>query len=178
MFRVRDASGSRFWSQLGWIWAAKLRPQSAIPLDTFSSCVQEAAKKRPRGFQERPKSAQERPKSAQERPKSAQERPKIAQERPKIGQERPKSRPRAPKDTPESPLRGSDARNKRLSKASCRATRSRSVSGTIFDRLSKHACKHRTLISKRPYGVFRCFSRIASFSRESVSASEKATKKC
>ena len=70
----------RFWSQLGWILASKLELQKLIQTALFPSCVQEASKRRPRGFQERPKSAQERPKSAQERSKRAQGTPKVPPE--------------------------------------------------------------------------------------------------
>ena len=73
-----------FWSQLGWILASKLGLKSAIPLDTFPSCVQESSKTRPRVPQERPKSAQECPKSAPRVPKSAPKPPQpgAPQERP------------------------------------------------------------------------------------------------
>ena len=64
-----------FWNQLGWILAPKLRPQNPVPLDTFSSCVQGAAKKRPRGRQECPKSAPRASKSAPRASKSAPRAP-------------------------------------------------------------------------------------------------------
>ena len=83
-----------FWSQLGFVLAPKLTLKRITPLDTFSCCVQEASRRRPRGVQERPRASQERPKSAQERPKSAQERPKSVHERPESDQNVPRGRSR------------------------------------------------------------------------------------
>ena len=73
-----------FWSQLGWILASKLDPKKLIPTAFFSSCGQEASKRRPRGSKSVPRASQEPPTASQEGPKSAQERSKRAQGTPKV----------------------------------------------------------------------------------------------
>ena len=118
----------------------------------------------PRQVKKRPRSVPAASKSVPRAPKSA---PRASQERPKSVPRAPQELPRAPQETPQSAKRrpgeplGTILRlersKKRLSKAICRATWSRSAFGTIFGRFSKHARKRRTLILKRPYRGFAVF---------------------
>ena len=75
---------SGFWSQLGRILGPKLGSNKLSPRRLFSSCVQEASKRRPRGSKSVPRASQEPPTASQEGTKSAQERPKRAQGAPKV----------------------------------------------------------------------------------------------
>ena len=68
-------------SQLGWILASKLGLKSAVPLDTFPNCVQEASKRRPRAPKSVPRARQERPRAPQERSRAPQERPRAPEKR-------------------------------------------------------------------------------------------------
>ena len=106
--------------------------------------------------QDRPGRSQERPKSTQEPPKSAQERPRALQERPKSGQEG-RRRPRSPLKAPLGAL-GDHFEAWKLEKYNFDSDPSRdSLEKRVlndFRRFSKHAHKHRTSISKRPYGIF------------------------
>ena len=149
---------------MGGFWAPSWSPKNRSKLTLFEV----ASKRRPEAVQESPTSAQERPKSA---PRAPQEPPKNAQERRKRVQERPKSVQKRPIESSKHQFEArllENCRKKRLWRANCRVTESRSTYGTIFDRCSKHAFKRRRSILKRPYSVFFIFSEVASVLSESA----------
>ena len=90
---------SGFWSQLGWILAAMLRLKISSPRDTFSSCVQEASKRGPRGSKSIPRASQELPTASQEGPRA----PKSTPRAPKRAPRGAKSDPRGPQERPRGP---------------------------------------------------------------------------
>ena len=69
-----------FGANLDGFWPPSWTPQNRF----FSSCGQEASKRRPRGSKSVPRASQEPPTASQEGPKSAQERSKRAQGTPKV----------------------------------------------------------------------------------------------